>query len=314
MCGTSGRNPPGPRRSRTRTLRSHPGLRRYSRRPEPGRVREHHCSASLGHAQARSLGPEGILDYGFMLTLHRRMFGDVWSWAGTLRRRVTSIGVEPHLIAEQSRQLLDDAKFWHAEAVFGYDELAVRIHCRLAIVHPFPNGNGRCTRMMADLYLVAIGREPSPGVAQASTSTAQSAPAYIAALVKAAPARLLRPDSVRPRPDGHLTSFHHDQRSSSRASMTYIGSVSDFGLIVGTYVDANGNAHGSFSVMAGTRRSTTRSPSQGHDCLQLQQPRNGRRLLRCERRVNERVRKRRPVTSVSGGSEETGPRAPLLRP
>jgi hypothetical protein len=26
--------------------------------------------------------------------------------------------------------------------------------------------------------------------------------------------------------------------------MTYIGSVSDFGLIVGTYVDANGNAHG----------------------------------------------------------------------
>jgi hypothetical protein len=45
--------------------------------------------------QARTLGPEGILDYGFMLTLHRRMFGDVWEWAGTQRWRVTNIGVEP---------------------------------------------------------------------------------------------------------------------------------------------------------------------------------------------------------------------------
>lgn len=138
------------------------------------------------HAQARSLGPEGILDYGFMLTLHRRMFGDVWSWAGTLRRRETNIGVEPHLIPEQSRQLLDDAKFWHAEAVFGYDELAARIHCRLVIVHPFPNGNGRCTRMMADLYLVAIGREPFAWGSASLDVDGSVRTAYIAALVKAA--------------------------------------------------------------------------------------------------------------------------------
>jgi len=104
----------------------------------PGRVREHHCSASLGTRASTFAWAGSILDYGFMLTLHRRMFGDVWSWAGTLRRRETNIGVEPHLIPEQSRQLLDDAKFWHAEAVFGYDELAARIHCRLSSSIPSP--------------------------------------------------------------------------------------------------------------------------------------------------------------------------------
>ncbi len=110
--------------------------------------------------RARSLGAEGILDYGFLLALHRRMFGDVWTWAGRQRWRVTNIGVEPSSIATQSRLLLDDAKFWHTHAVFDPDDLAARIHCRLVSVHPFPNGNGRCTRMMADLYLTAIGAEP----------------------------------------------------------------------------------------------------------------------------------------------------------
>jgi Fic-DOC domain mobile mystery protein B len=110
--------------------------------------------------QARLLKPEGVLDYGFMMTLHRRMFGDVWRWAGTQRRRITNVGVEPHLITTQSRVSLDDARFWHAEHAFESDELAARVHCRLVSIHPFPNGNGRCTRMMADLYLVSIGAQP----------------------------------------------------------------------------------------------------------------------------------------------------------
>ncbi len=135
--------------------------------------------------QARTRGPEGILDYGFMLTLHRRMFGDVWTWAGTQRRRETNIGVDPYSIATQSRLLLDDAKFWHAEGVFEPDVLAARIHCRLVGIHPFPNGNGRCTRMMADLYLTSIGAEPFPwGDANLDADSSGRA-TYIAALIKA---------------------------------------------------------------------------------------------------------------------------------
>jgi Fic-DOC domain mobile mystery protein B len=136
--------------------------------------------------QARSLGAEGILDYGFMLTLHRRMFGDVWTWAGTQRWRVTNIGVEPYLIVTQSRLTLDDAKFWHTQGVFDPDDLAARIHCRLVSVHPFRNGNGRCTRMMADLYLASIGAEPFTWGGANLDVDGSGRATYIAALIKAA--------------------------------------------------------------------------------------------------------------------------------
>jgi Fic-DOC domain mobile mystery protein B len=86
------------------------------------------------------------------------MFSDVWRWAGTLRRRETNIGVDPQLIAVRSAEALDDARFWVTETVYQPDELAARVHARLVSIHPFPNGNGRCTRLLADLYLVSIGR------------------------------------------------------------------------------------------------------------------------------------------------------------
>lgn len=136
--------------------------------------------------QAQSRGPEGILHYGLMMTLHRRMFGDVWTWAGTPRRRETNIGVAPHLVPAESQLRLDDARFWHAEGVFEPHDLAARIHCRLVTVHPFTNGNGRCTRLMADLYLASIGARPfSWGGANLDTDGSGRA-AYIAALITAA--------------------------------------------------------------------------------------------------------------------------------
>jgi Fic-DOC domain mobile mystery protein B len=136
--------------------------------------------------QAHALGVQGVLDYGFMLALHRHMFGDVWRWAGTQRRRITNIGVEPHLITTQSQLALDDAKFWHTQEVFGPDDLAARIHCRLVSVHPFQNGNGRCTRMMADLYLTCIGAEPFTWGGTNLDVDGSGRATYISALIKAA--------------------------------------------------------------------------------------------------------------------------------
>jgi Fic-DOC domain mobile mystery protein B len=135
--------------------------------------------------QARR-GPEVILGYGFMMALHKRMFSDVWRWAGTLRRRETNIGAPPGMVAPESQMRLDDALFWHNEAVFPPDELAARIHCRLVSVHPFPNGNGRCTRLMADLYLTAIGDEPFTWGSTDLDTDGSGRAAYITALVKAA--------------------------------------------------------------------------------------------------------------------------------
>jgi Fic-DOC domain mobile mystery protein B len=106
--------------------------------------------------QATRGGPMRILDHAFVFELHKRMFDDVWKWAGSQRRRVTNIGVEPSQITSQTKQRLDDAAWWHEHDTFTVDERAARIHRRLVAVHPFRNGNGRCTRLVADLYLVSI--------------------------------------------------------------------------------------------------------------------------------------------------------------
>lgn len=112
---------------------------------------------SWGRSLARRSDPAELLDPGFLVRLHRQMFSDVWRWAGTQRRRETNIGVDPVLIAERVKVVLDDAGYWHEHATFPADEIAVRVHHRLVAVHPFPNGNGRCTRLIADLYLLATG-------------------------------------------------------------------------------------------------------------------------------------------------------------
>ena len=41
---------------------------------------------------------------------------------------------------------------------FPTDEIAVRFHHRLVAIHPFPNGNGRHARMMADLLVERLGK------------------------------------------------------------------------------------------------------------------------------------------------------------
>lgn len=130
-----------------------------STRADLNQVEYENIAASLPWAlqQARIGQPLRLLGFSFVRSLHRRMFGDVWTWAGELRRRETNLGVPPHQILPQATAALDDARYWHEQNVFSVDERAARIHYRLVRVHPFHNGNGRCTRLIADLYLVSVG-------------------------------------------------------------------------------------------------------------------------------------------------------------
>jgi Fic-DOC domain mobile mystery protein B len=70
-----------------------------------------------------------------------------------------NIGVEAWEIAPQLRLLLDDARYWVEHQTYGADEIAVRFHHRLVWIHPFANGNGRLSRLAADLLIVALGQE-----------------------------------------------------------------------------------------------------------------------------------------------------------
>lgn len=101
-----------------------------------------------------------ILTVAFSIALHRQMFGQVWDWAGHYRTTERNIGIAPYRIGTETAQLFDDAAFWVANETYEPDELAVRLHHRLVFVHPFPNGNGRHARMMADLLIRRLGAPP----------------------------------------------------------------------------------------------------------------------------------------------------------
>jgi len=98
-----------------------------------------------------------VLDEVFLRGLHRRMFGDVWKWAGKYRTSERNLGVEAYRIQPELRQILDDVRYWVAHETFPDDEIAVRFHHRLVSVHPFPNGNGRWSRLAADVLTVTLG-------------------------------------------------------------------------------------------------------------------------------------------------------------
>lgn len=95
-----------------------------------------------------------VLSETFLRELHRRMFGEVWRWAGTFRQREKNIGVDPIHIGVQLRMLLDDAEFWSQHQTDRPLEAAARFHHRMVQIHLFPNGNGRHARIAADVYLM----------------------------------------------------------------------------------------------------------------------------------------------------------------
>lgn len=93
----------------------------------------------------------------FARELHRRMFGDVWRWAGEFRLTERNIGIHASRIPQEMAALFDDLRYWAEHGTYAPDEAAVRLHHRLVAIHPFPNGNGRHARLMADLLVERLG-------------------------------------------------------------------------------------------------------------------------------------------------------------
>lgn len=101
-----------------------------------------------------------LLDPDLLNVLHARMFGDVWRWAGQYRTTARNIGVDAYRIPTEVRQAADDARYWVEHQTFPPDEIAVRFSHRLVAIHPFPNGNGRFSRLVGDLLARQLGRPP----------------------------------------------------------------------------------------------------------------------------------------------------------
>ena len=96
----------------------------------------------------------------FIKDLHKRMYGDVWGWAGSFRHSEKNLGIKSFLIPVQLKQLLDNVQFWNENKIFTPDEIAVRFKHELVSIHCFPNGNGRHSRLMADLIMEKLYNKP----------------------------------------------------------------------------------------------------------------------------------------------------------
>jgi Fic-DOC domain mobile mystery protein B len=118
----------------------------------------------------------------FLKGLHRRMFNRVWRWGGKFRTTERNLGVKPHLIETELRKAIDDARYWIENKTYPPDELAVRFHHRLVSVHPFPNGNGRWSRLVADTLIVRLGGSRFTWGGADLRTAGKARDAYIAAL------------------------------------------------------------------------------------------------------------------------------------
>lgn len=119
-----------------------------------------HQNILEGQEWAFSRRRKNLLTIEFMQSLHKRMFGNTWRWAGTLRTTEKNIGVAPEHIAVRLKDLCDDVATQLEHRSFPIREIAARFHHRLVHIHPFPNGNGRFARVMTDLLLVENDERP----------------------------------------------------------------------------------------------------------------------------------------------------------
>jgi len=108
----------------------------------------------------RKFKSEQILSETFILALHKKMYKNVWRWAGEYRKTNKNIGVDKLEIPVALRSLIDDASYWLENNVYEPDEFALRVKHRLVSIHCFPNGNGRHSRMIADIIIEKIYQLP----------------------------------------------------------------------------------------------------------------------------------------------------------
>ncbi len=123
-----------------------------STREELDRWEQENISEAMDWLDSRKNKTE-ILSEDFIKKVHEKMFYKVWTWAGSFRRTNKNIGVDWYTIAVDLRRLLDDVKYQIEHKSFLPDEIAIQFHHRLVQIHPFPNGNGRHSRIMTDILL-----------------------------------------------------------------------------------------------------------------------------------------------------------------
>lgn len=128
-------------------------IQTISTRGELDDFEQDNIETALKWSLKRAIPLEKILTIAFIKEVHRRMFSEVWEWAGTFRKTNKNIGIDKYLIEQQLQILLDDCRYWIEHKTYSDDEIAIRFKYRLVSIHPFPNGNGRHSRLFTNILI-----------------------------------------------------------------------------------------------------------------------------------------------------------------
>ncbi|HHL52847.1 MAG TPA: mobile mystery protein B [Flammeovirgaceae bacterium] len=128
-------------------------IKTISTRGELDEFEQANIEKAIEWSLKRKYSYQDILTIEFVKEVHKRMFADVWKWAGNFRKTNKNIGVDKYIIGQELRLLLDDCIFWIENKTFPEDEIAIRFKHRMVRIHLFPNGNGRHSRLCADILV-----------------------------------------------------------------------------------------------------------------------------------------------------------------
>ena len=131
-----------------------------SNRAELDEFEQQHIEEAVEWTLQRKFKQEKILTEAFVKEVHKRMYGGVWAWAGEFRKTNKNLGVDKLQIAVELKKLLDDTNYWIEHKTFASDEIAIRFKHRIVSIHCFANGNGRHSRLMADIIIEHIFKQP----------------------------------------------------------------------------------------------------------------------------------------------------------
>jgi Fic-DOC domain mobile mystery protein B len=134
----------------------------------------------------RKFKAKDVFSEKFICNLHKRMYSNVWAWAGEFRKTGKNIGIDKHHIPIALKVLCDDAIYWIEHETYPPEEIALRFKHRIVSIHCFPNGNGRHSRLMADIIIEKLfGAEPFSWGAEDLSKEGDTRTTYLQA-VKAA--------------------------------------------------------------------------------------------------------------------------------
>jgi Fic-DOC domain mobile mystery protein B len=127
-------------------------------RAELDEFEQQNIEEAIQWTMMRNFKQQEVLTEAFVRVVHKKMYGSVWEWAGEFRKTNKNIGVDKWQIGIELRNLLNDTDYWINNKIYSEDEIAIRFKHRIVSIHCFANGNGRHSRLMADIIIEKVSR------------------------------------------------------------------------------------------------------------------------------------------------------------